>query len=367
MGMLTIKDSRLSGVTLVPDDFVDYYMPRANGEFVKIYLYLLRCVHKDGPDPTLSTLADVFSCTEKDIQRALNFWQRAGLLSLTYTGSGKSRTLTGIELLPVRASLHVTQTDPDAEPAESKDDPEEKPAEPAQISSSRVRALKEDADAKQILFVTEKYIGRPLTSTDMRRILYFYDVLHFPPDLIDYLVEYCVERGHRNLNYIEKVGFAWNDAGIRTIQEAKDQNNMYLSRYFKIFKYFGIRKRNPIPDEIQQMDKWLNEYGSTMEMIEEAARRTIAKTSQPSFPYADRILSDWHKADCHSLEEARKYEAEHPAPASRQTDGKSSYAPRERKPSGTAFNSNFHQRDYDYDKLEQALTDHQNSHSDSST
>jgi len=360
MGMLTIKDSRLSGVTLVPDDFVDYYMPRSNGEFVKIYLYLLRCVHKDGPDPTLSTLADVFSCTEKDIQRALNYWQRASLLRLTYTGSGKNRTLTGIELLPVRASLNVTQSDPDAEQMDSEPAAGEQSAEPAQISSSRVRALKDDANAKQILFVTEKYIGRPLTSTDMQRILYFYDVLHFPPDLIDYLVEYCVERGHRNFNYIEKVGLAWNEAGIRTMQEAKDQNNLYLNKYFKIFKYFGIRNRNPIPDEIQQMDKWLNEYGSTMEMIEEAARRTIAKTSQPSFPYADRILSDWHTVGCRSLEEATRYEAEHPAPAARQSDGRNIRPSNSGKPSGTGFNSNFHQRDYDYDQLEQALTDRQN-------
>lgn len=361
MGMLTIRDSRLAGVTLIPDDFVDYYMPRSSGEFVKIYLYLLRCVHKDGPDPTLSTLADVFSCTEKDIQRALNYWQRAGLLKLSYTGSGKNRTLAGIELLPVNKSLHVTQSDPDVETADGEAEEDKQQEETAQISTSRVRALKDDEDARQILFVTEKYIGRPLTSTDMRRILYFYDVLHFPPDLIDYLVEYCVERGHRNFNYIEKVGLAWNDAGIRTMQEAKDQNNQYLSSYFKIFSCFGIRNRNPIPSEIQQMDKWLNEYGSTMEMIAEAAQRTITKTSQPSFPYADRILSDWKNAGCHSLEEVRKYEAEHaPATTPRRSSTDSSRT-NSKKPAGTGFNSNFHQRDYDYDKLEQALTDHRNS------
>ena len=30
--------------TLVPNEFIDYYMPRANGAFVKVYLYLLRCL-----------------------------------------------------------------------------------------------------------------------------------------------------------------------------------------------------------------------------------------------------------------------------------------------------------------------------------
>ena len=61
MGLLTIKDSRLAGMTLLPDDFIDYYMPRANGEFVKIYLFLLRKGHTLDTDHTLSSLADVFT------------------------------------------------------------------------------------------------------------------------------------------------------------------------------------------------------------------------------------------------------------------------------------------------------------------
>ena len=63
MGSITIQDHRLAGATLLPDTFVDYYMPRANGEFVKIFLYLLRSVHAPNAHPTLSSLADVFSCT----------------------------------------------------------------------------------------------------------------------------------------------------------------------------------------------------------------------------------------------------------------------------------------------------------------
>ena len=39
----------------------------------------------------------------------------------------------------------------------------------------------------------------------MKAILYFTDVLHFSDDLIDYLIQYCVDRGKKDFKYIEKV------------------------------------------------------------------------------------------------------------------------------------------------------------------
>ena len=71
MSAITLQDGRTAAASLVPDAFVDFYMPQANGEFVKIYLYLLRLAHSPNTQPTLSSLADVLSCTEKDVLRAL--------------------------------------------------------------------------------------------------------------------------------------------------------------------------------------------------------------------------------------------------------------------------------------------------------
>ena len=86
MSAITLQDGRTAAASLVPDAFVDFYMPQANGEFVKIYLYLLRLAHSPNTQPTLSSLADVLSCTEKDVLRALRYWEKTGLLSLTFDG-----------------------------------------------------------------------------------------------------------------------------------------------------------------------------------------------------------------------------------------------------------------------------------------
>ena len=42
MGMITLQKPSQSEVTLLSNIFIDDYMPEANGEFVKVYIYLLR-------------------------------------------------------------------------------------------------------------------------------------------------------------------------------------------------------------------------------------------------------------------------------------------------------------------------------------
>ena len=85
MSMLTLNNDCLASVTAVPDLFLEQYMPAANGEFVKVYLYLLKLVKDHQQDSTLSSMADFFSCTENDIVRALKYWEKQGILSLSYT------------------------------------------------------------------------------------------------------------------------------------------------------------------------------------------------------------------------------------------------------------------------------------------
>ena len=44
MSMITLQKPSQSEVTLLSNIFIDDYMPEANGEFVKVYIYLLRAL-----------------------------------------------------------------------------------------------------------------------------------------------------------------------------------------------------------------------------------------------------------------------------------------------------------------------------------
>lgn len=371
MASFIIRDIRQSSATVLPDDFVDYFMPRANGEFVKIYIYLLRSAHTGDVHPSLSSIADVFSCTEKDVLRALRYWERTGLVQLSFD-SGKE--LTGVQLLPPTTFQETqkiivpespTSTE-DSAVSEKSTEVSTKPVgrQKAEISSSRAKELSQNEEVRQILFMAEQYIGRPLSATDIRRLLYFYDELHFSADLMDYLVEYCVSKDQRSLSYIEKVGLSWHAEGLNTVKKAKAHTNLYKHSYFAIFKAFGIRNRNPIPNEQADMDRWLIQYGFPLEIIQEAAARTISATGKASFNYAERILADWHSRKITSLDEIQKLDKAFKAErAEKNGTAKQKAAPRGNTaalPSRRNGFHNFEERDAsEYDRLQKELLQRQ--------
>ena len=99
MNEISIWADPANGVTVLSNLFIEQYMPRANGEFVKVYLYLLRSLSKAPPSFGPAKAADALDCTEKDILRALKYWEREGLLTLSFDEGSK---LSGIRLLPVK-------------------------------------------------------------------------------------------------------------------------------------------------------------------------------------------------------------------------------------------------------------------------
>ena len=206
-------------------------------------------------------------------------------------------------------------------------------------------------EAQQLLFICEQYLGKPLSSTEVSKILDLHDIFGFSPSLIEYLVEYSVSGGHRSIHYIEATARAWHQAGCTTVTQAKEQVTIYNRAYFRILKAFGIAGRNPVDAEIACMDKWLKDYGFSPEVISEACSRTMAAIHQPSFPYTDKILASWKKQGIKSLSDiqnadqnrsARKSQAE-PAPA----------APK--RPATPNRFHNFQERDYDFKELEKQL------------
>ena len=289
-------------VTVVPDDFINHYMPTANGEYVKIYLYMLHCAKIDKV-PSISTLADIFQCTENDIKRALKYWETKGLLVLTEEPSIPEK-----EAAPVQ--------------------------EKHTYSAAETKAFKENNEVKQLLFVCEQYMSKQLTRTDIETLLYFYDQLHFSTDLIEYLVEYSVSKNKKSMRYMETVALEWHKKGIKTVEEAKLDSKPYAKECYQVLKALGINNHDPLPSEITYVDRWMKEYGFTIDIILEACNRTIMQIHKPSFEYADGILKSWRAKEVHHLADIERLSNEH---KSRTAD-----KPSQQK-SGKPFTTRFHE------------------------
>lgn len=368
MAMITLQNSSMTEVTILSNTFIDNYMPEANGEFVKVYIYLLRSLSNAPVSFSLEQMADRLLCTERDILRALKYWAKQELLVLDFTDSDK---LCGIALLSpdkhtenassVSASVETVSTvEQPAIQAASAPSAAVEPSVPTGKASSdkkqeltpeRIRELKQNEEIIQILYIAEQYLGKTLSPTESQKLLFFYDGLGLSADLIEYLLEYCVSHNHKSIRYIEKVAIAWAEEGITTVEQAKRSNSRYNKEYFTILKALGITNRNPVETEITLMDTWLKTYCFSMEIIQEACNRTVLQTGQASFQYTDKILEGWKKKEVKTLDDIRSLDDEH----QKRRQSKKAVS---RKPAAPASNNrfnNFEQREYDFSEYEKHL------------
>ena len=301
-------------VTVIPDDFIKNYMPMANGDYVKIYLYILHCAKSDKV-PSISTLVDIFQCTENDVKRALKYWESKGLLAFEETVQTQPET-------PVSAA-----------------------PEKHSYSAAETKAFKEHTEIKQLLFVCEQYMGKQLTRTDIETLLYFYDQLQFSTDLIEYLVEYSVSKNKKSLRYMETVALEWHKKGIKTVEDAKLDSKPFAKECYLVLKALGINNHEPLPTEVAFVNRWMKEYDFTIDIILEACNRTIMKIHKPSFEYADGILKAWKNAGIRHLSDVDKLTAEHKSKAA------ATPQPKQEKAFTTRFH-NFEQHKYDPNELD---------------
>lgn len=375
MSLISLKNSSETEVTVLSNRFIDNFMPRANGEFVKVYIYLLRVVSAAPSSFNLEDMADRLLCTDRDISRALKYWETEKLISLTYTAD---QQLSGITLLEpgdtgqlessvssegafsggtASAFASAVGTDSVSVASGSAASAQTNANTTSRLTPDRVKELKQNEEIRQLLYITEQYLCKTLTPTEIQKILYFYDELKMSADLIEYLVEYCVSRGRKSIRYIETVALAWFRDGVTTVEMAREASSRFSRDYYTILKAMGISGRNPVENEISYIDTWRKTYGFDLELIQEACNRTVLTTGQPSFQYADKILSGWKKKNVHTLEDIRLLDAEH---KKRQLEKSVSHRkqPAKQPQANNRFN-NFHQRDYDFAEYEKRLLNNQ--------
>lgn len=195
---MVVVNKMKRGQTIVPNDFIDYYLADASGEYVKVYIMFLRL--SDKGEMSVSALADELRLTEKDVMRALNYWQEKGLVELS---EGE-----------------------DSDSAKSAKEPALKKAHKRTANE----ILEVDESFARAIYVTEQFLSRQLKSDDISLITWLYDEMHFSADLIEYLAEYCATIGKKRTNYIKAVAEGWIKDGIKTPEEAKKQAQEFSSQ-----------------------------------------------------------------------------------------------------------------------------------------
>lgn len=319
--------------TVVANEFIDRYMAEANGEYVKVYLYVLR--HQNEA-LELGGIADALNHTEADVRRALLYWERLGALKTggARTAKGEQPAVSALktEPAPIRQATAEAGQKIVAETAA---------ARPV-YNQDQVNRLQGDGEFAQLLYIAQRYLNKIFTQRELEVFAYLYDGLHMSAEMLEYLVEYCVQNGHTSIRYIETVGLSWHEKGFSTVEEAKAHASGFTKDSFSVMRAFGLTDRKPGDAEKEMIERWFRVYGFTREVVLEACNRTLEATHKPSFQYAEKILSEWKKAgvkglkDVSALDEKRR--------------GQGRPVVRGAKKQTNQFH-NFEQRSTDYDSM----------------
>lgn len=365
MSNIELKPLNLHQHTMVNNLFIDHYMSKANGDYVKVYLYLLRMITSGDRDFTLKKVAQQLNLIRTDVFRALRYWSDQHLIEVTYDDeddeSIQSIGFLSLEspqqvlspapkeakkkVTPKKASLEETEPTPKPKERKKQARLEHRP----QYSMEEMTMFKAQDEFKELLYISEKYMQKPLTQADVNALLSFIDWLGLPMDVVEYLIEYCVANGHRNMKYIEKVAMDWSDQNITSPEAAKAYTKNYNKNYYRIFRALGLQDRQPTPNQMKFMDRWTGDYNFAIEVIELACEKTITAINKPELAYVDTILTRWHNKGVKSIEAVAELD-------------KTFKASKTTKKASTPNNTknrfhNHEQRDYDYDAIAKQMDD----------
>jgi DnaD/phage-associated family protein len=307
---------KTSEYTSVSNIFIDNHMPKARGEYVKVYLLGLKYSSSGEPGVSSEIMARTLHLLETDVMNAWNYWTDEGVINMSPID----------EMGNFRIEFNILSDAP--------------------TSNNNINLLKEldNQSIKDMLQDIEKLLGRPLSTKEMTMYLGWIDEYNFNPELILLLIQYCASKGKTDSRYIEKVALSWFDLKVSSVEDAQQFIKKHEDKWInirKILNYLGMKDAEVMKPQEVILDKWLNTFNFSVEIIQKASDVCFQRINKSDFKYIDGILTSWSKEGIKTLQDVAN------------KDYKKSVSKKSNGNNGT-FN-NFEQRNYDYEDLEKKL------------
>lgn len=268
--------------TEIPDIFFTEYLSHANGDFIKVYLYIL-FLSKHGKDIKLNDLSKKLSLPLSIIQDALKFWEDNSVITKKNTGYIMNN-IQEIELHKLyKPKLSLSASD----------------AENLAQNQSRAKAIEN---------INNCFFQGIMSPSWYNDIDLWFKKYSFDEQVMIALFRYCFERSALHRNYIQTVADSWHKNHIQTWTDL----DLYYQRQEKVNKIKkSISKKLGLNRSLTQyedayIEKWITDFGFNLDIIELALKRTTSKTN-PSFDYLDKIISDWNDRNLKTVNDVQSF------------------------------------------------------------
>ena len=324
--------SLLYSDTLVPDIFINEYLPALKSDYVKIYLYCLFLAGKNR-NPSVFDLARILDMPEETVKKGLSFMNNLNIISWSEDGV----VIKDLKEIEINKFYRPKTTSTPEEASES-----------GKLHVRRRQVIEA---------INDTFFSGVMSPTWYGDIdLWFYQY-GFEEDVMLLLFHHCRDNGALTKQYIAKVA---ENMHIKGVVNSFDFEQ-YLREYEEL-KSVGrlVQKKLSLPRRLNEyqeeyVDKWINKLGYSFDIIELALRKTINKPDA-AFNYFDKILSNWHKAGYDTPEKiiaGDKFFAEEYAAEKRRNRTQRGAAG---SPGRVGNIGGYAQREYDADMLEQFIS-----------
>ena len=274
--------SRGSNYTPVSNIFIDKFMPKARGEFVKVYLLGLKYCVSGELGVSSQIMASALHLLETDVLNAWNYWNDENVIKMIPVDNMGNYNIEFLEISDV-----------------------------LEVKEDNINLLEElnKNSTKDMLQDIEKLLGRPLSSKEMTMYIGWLKDFNFLPELILLLIQYCASKGKTDCRYIEKIAIAWFDSKIKTVDDAQTFIKKHEDKWIKIRKilnYLGIKDAEIMKPQEEMLDKWINTFNFPTDVIFKACDVCFQRINKADFKYIDGILSSWYKDGIKTLEDIDK-------------------------------------------------------------
>lgn len=278
MAFCTFDDgAALFDSTPVENMFITEYMLRAPGDFVKVYLYGLMLCYHHAERMSLSSMAKDLDMQEEDVERAMRYWERDGLVRRTGDN-------------PVRYTYYNLK----------------------QITLARAENPGEKLYNRRLVGEVERILDKQeVHPSDFNIIFDWIDVLELPEEVVLMLLQ--MEKGKSKtgrvkLSYADNVAKEWAQSGVRTVEDVEKIVVMKKERERQLRLVLAElgQPRQPTEAEKKVYNKWVDEWGFTYEQIRNSCEETLSGTN-PTLKFLDAILSRrFQERTKGSIEEERR-------------------------------------------------------------
>lgn len=221
-------------ITCVPNAFIDEYLAEASGEYVRVYLYLLRHLREN---LKIHSIADALNLTDYDIKRAIFYWEKRGIFK---EGTAKAveeeirseeaarhseevlhrkqaNNFTKLSFFAEKNQKHLPLTDKNSSLAEQNMSFTQRNLLPIEEKKQEIN----EEEFEGILYVAQYLLPGGVSRSHIQKFEYMVEYLGMSSELIEFLLDYCASIDKTSPRYIESVALDWHEKRIQTVKQAK--------------------------------------------------------------------------------------------------------------------------------------------------